>query len=119
MDVSFTFKELNSYERKIVHEIAEKYKLYHQTINEKITISRVELTNVTNIGVTPTTEVTEVNEVSKMMDKVHITEEPTGYNLRSRNKKNKLIKQLTLVVYFINTLFFQINFKIGRILTID
>ncbi len=35
LDISFTFKELNSYECKIVHEMAEKYKLYHLTINEK------------------------------------------------------------------------------------
>ena len=59
--------------------MAEKYKLYHQTINEKITIPRV----ATNSGVIPATEVTDVNEVSKMMDKVHNTEKPTGYNLRS------------------------------------
>ena len=56
--------------------MAEKYKLYHQTINEKITIPRV----ATNSGVTPATEVTEV---SIMMDKDHNTEEPTGYNIRS------------------------------------
>jgi hypothetical protein len=55
--------------------MAAKYKLYHLTINEKITISRVELTKDTNTGVTPETEVTDVNEVSKMMDKVHITEQ--------------------------------------------
>jgi hypothetical protein len=42
---------------------------------KKITISRVELTKDTNTGVTPETEVTDVNEVSKIMDKVHITEQ--------------------------------------------
>jgi hypothetical protein len=66
--------------------MAEKYKLYHLMINEKIIISRVELTKATNTGVTPETEVTDVDEVSKMMDEVHNTEEPPGHNLRSRNK---------------------------------
>jgi hypothetical protein len=100
LDVSFTFKELNSYERKIVHEMAAKYKLYHLTINEKITISRVEHTKDTYTGVTPETEITDVNEVSEMMDKVQITGERPGYNLRSKKMSDSKISPSIETCYY-------------------
>ena len=71
LDISFTFKELNSFERMVIHEMADKHKLYHHTVNGKLTISKSAFDFE--------------SEVSQMMEKVQITEK--RYNLRSRSQK--------------------------------
>lgn len=67
LDNKFTFKPLNSFERKIIHDMATKYKLYHETSDDKLIISK-----------TPLNKIDELNE---QLNNVHIA---PGYNLRSK-----------------------------------
>ena len=72
LDTTFTLNELNAYERKLIHELAEKHKLFHQTVNEKLTISKFPFDSII--------------DVSQMMEKVNIQDE-RKYNLKNRKHK--------------------------------
>ena len=71
LDTEFTFKELNSFERSIVHEAADRHKLFHKTVADKVIISRNSINDITLL--------------TYQMDKVVIEEK--RYNLRNRKKK--------------------------------
>jgi hypothetical protein len=63
---------MNSFERKIIHDLAEKHKLFHKTENENLTISK--------------TPFNDIDLVSDLMEKIDIVEE-RRYNLRSLKSK--------------------------------
>ena len=74
LDDSFTFKPLDSFQRMIIHQMAEKYRLFHSTDNEKIIISK--------------TPIQQIDLLSEQLKTASLTDDNTRkYNLRQRNGK--------------------------------
>ncbi len=70
---TFTFKDLNNYERLIIHEMAAKHNLDHKTVDGKIIVSKIP--------------VFEIESLVTSMKNVQIESVTKKYDLRPRSKK--------------------------------